>query len=44
MMIGANTVEHDLRSDVGRKSTDDDFAGKEDTRVHSENVNTEMTM
>ena len=33
MMIGLNTAEHDFSSDVGRKSTDDDFAGKEDNSL-----------
>ena len=32
-MIGANTAEHDLSIDVGKKSTDDDFAGKEDNSL-----------
>ena len=29
MMIDANTTERDLSSEIGRKSTDDDFVGKE---------------
>ena len=31
VMIGATTAENDLSSDVGRKSTYDYFAGKEDS-------------
>ena len=33
MTVEATTVEHDLSSDVGRKSTDDDFAGKDDNSL-----------
>ena len=37
-MIGANIAEHDLSSDVGKKSTDDDFSGKKDNSLSTSSM------